>query len=64
MAKIDWADTLIKCQGFKEITRELVERFIEKVTVNSATEITVYFWFGDIFEQEMLDMEGGLLNAV
>jgi len=41
-----------------------VERFIEKVVVKSATEITVYFWFGDIFEQEVPDMERGLLDAV
>ena len=30
MAKIDWADELIKYQGVTEITREIVERFIEK----------------------------------
>ena len=64
MAKIDWADELIKYQGVTEITREIVERFIEKVVVKSATEITVYFWFGDIFEQEVPDMERGLLDAV
>lgn len=64
MAKIDWADELIKYQGVTEITRKIVERFIEKVVVKSATEITVYFWFGDIFEQEVPDMERGLLDAV
>ena len=46
-----------------EITLEFVERFIEKVVVNSSDEITVYFWFEDIFEKEIskkisLDMEG------
>lgn len=63
-AKIDWADELIKNQYFTDITREIVERFIEKVVVNSRTEITVHFWFGDIFEQELLGLEGGSLNAV
>ena len=64
MDKDRWADELIKYQGVTEITREIVERFIEKVVVKSATEITVYFWFGDIFEQEVPDMERGLLDAV
>ncbi len=63
-AKIDWAEELIKCQGITEITREIVDLFIEKVIVKSAEEITVCFWFGDIFEEEMSEMEGGNSDAV
>lgn len=50
--KIDWTEQLIKHKGVTEISRELVELFIEKVIVRSAGEITVCFWFGDIFEEE------------
>lgn len=63
-AKMDWAEELIKHQNFTEINNGIVERFIEKVVVTSSTEITVFFWFGDIFEQQITDMEGGLLYAV
>lgn len=50
-AKIDWTEELVKCRGNTEISREIVERFIEKVVVKSADEIEVRFWFGDIFEE-------------
>lgn len=50
-AKIGWTEQLLKCQGITEINRELVELFIEKIIVRSSEEITVCFWFGDIFEE-------------
>lgn len=65
--KMKWAEELIKCQKIKEITRETVDRFIEKIVVNSESEIMVCFWFGDIFEEEMAelsDLERGILDAV
>jgi len=55
--KMDWAEELIKCRRFKKLNQGIVERFIEKVTVNSATEITVTFRFHDIFAEEKT--EGG-----
>lgn len=63
-AKLDWAEGLIKYQGIKEINREIVERFIEKVTVKSPTEIEVCFWFGDMFQESEMHMEGGLSYAI
>lgn len=63
-AKMDWAEQLIKCQGITEINREIVDMFIEKVVVKSAEEITVCFWFGDIFEEELSEMERGSLDAL
>ena len=36
----------------------------EKVIVKSYQEITVCFWFGDIFQEEISNLEGGLANAV
>jgi len=63
-AKIDWAEQLVKCQGITEINREIVDLFIEKVVVKSAEEITVSFWFGDIFEKEISEMERGSSDAV
>lgn len=65
--KMKWAEELIKCQKIKEITRETVDRFIEKIVVNSESEIMVCFWFGDIFEEEMAelsDLERGILDEV
>lgn len=55
--KMDWAEQLTKCQGIIELNREIVEALIEKIVINSSREITVYFWFGDIFEEEINDME-------
>ena len=66
-AKMEWAEELIKCQKITEITKGIVERFIEKIVVESGSEITVCFWFGDIFEEEVLDLSGlerGILDAV
>lgn len=63
-AKIDWAEQLVKCQGITEINREIADMFIEKVVVKSAEEITVCFWFGDIFEKEISEMERGSSDAV
>lgn len=65
--KMEWAEKLIKCQKITEITREIVDRFIESIVVESKSEITVCFWFGDIFEEEMAelsDLERGALDAV
>lgn len=66
-AKMEWAEELIKCQKITEITKGIVERFIEKIVVESGSEIMVCFWFGDIFEEEVLDLSGlerGILDAV
>lgn len=66
-AKMEWAEELIKCQKVTEITREIVDRFIEKIVVESKSEIMVCFWFGDIFEEEILDLsnlERGILDAI
>ena len=63
-AKIDWGEELIKYQNFTTITNEIADRFIDRVIVKSYREITVIFWFGDIFEQELLEEEGGLNYAV
>lgn len=63
-AKMDWAEELIQCQKFTEINRGIVERFIDKVIVTSRYEITVVFWFGDLFEQEISDMERGISYAI
>lgn len=63
-AKIDWGEELIKYQNFKTITNEIADRFIERVIVKSYREITVIFWFGDIFERELLEEEGGLSYAI
>ena len=52
-AKIDWSEELIKHQKFTTITKEIADRFIEKVIIKSYQEITVIFWFGDIFQSEM-----------
>lgn len=62
--KMDWAEELLKYQNFTEITKEIVERFIQKISVRSCQEITVYFWFGDIFQREIDQMEGGISNAI
>lgn len=63
-AKLDWGEDLIKYQNFTTITNEIADRFIERVLVKSYREITVIFWFGDIFEQELLEVEGGLSYAI
>lgn len=63
-AKMDWAEELLKYQNFTTVTKELVDRFIEKVIVKSYQEITVCFWFGDIFREEISNLEGGLANAI
>lgn len=55
---------MLKYQNFTTVTKELVDRFIEKVIVKSYQEITVCFWFGDIFREEISNLEGGLVNAV
>lgn len=63
-AKMDWAEELLKYQNFTTITKGIVDRFIERVLVKSCEEITVCFWFGDIFQKEILNLEGGLAHAV
>lgn len=63
-AKMDWAEELLKYQNFTTVTKEIADRFIERVTVKSYREITVFFWFGDIFRENMQDMEGGLAHAI
>lgn len=63
-AKLDWAEGLIKYQNIKEINRGIIERFIEKVIVKSPTEIEVCFWFGDMFQESEMHMEGGLSYAI
>ena len=56
---MDWVEELLKYQNFTEITREIVDQFIEKVFVKNHREIEVFFWFGDIFRREIDHMEGG-----
>lgn len=63
-AKMDWAEELLKYQNFTTVTKGLVDRFIEKVVVKNYQEITVYFWFGDIFQEELSNLEGGAVYAV
>ncbi len=63
-AKIDWGEELIKHQNFTTITKEIADRFIERVIIKSYQEITVIFWFGDIFLSELLEEEGGLSYAI
>lgn len=63
-AKRDWAEELIKYQNITTITKEIADRFIEKVLVRSYREITVIFWFEDIFQRELPELEGGLRYAV
>ena len=62
--KMDWAEAVLKYQNFTSITKGLVDRFIEKVEVKSYQEITVCFWFGDIFQEELSDLEGGFAYAI
>lgn len=62
--KMDWAEELLKHQNFTTITKGIADRFIEKVLVKNRDEITVSFWFGDIFQKEIAGMEGGLVYAV
>lgn len=57
--KIDWADALIKCRRFKNLNKGIVERFIEKIIVKSGKEVTVIFWFHDIFTEAISGQEGG-----
>ena len=61
---MDWAEALVRYQNFTEVNREMVECFIDKVIVRSAFEITVIFWFGDIFDQEISQSERGDSYAV
>lgn len=63
-AKIDWGEELIKYQNFTTITNEIADRFIDRIIVKSYCEIIVIFWFGDIFEHELLEKEGGLSYAI
>lgn len=63
-ARMDWAEELLKYQNFTEITREIVEQFIEKVFVENYRKIEVSFWFGDLFQREMDHMEGGPSDAI
>ncbi|MFR3141988.1 MAG: hypothetical protein ACLTPC_19020 [Lacrimispora saccharolytica] len=54
---------MIKYQNFDTVTKDLVDRFIDKVIVESSKEITVVFWFGDTFE-ELSGIKGELSYAV
>lgn len=63
-AKMDWTEALLKYQNFTEITREIVEQFIERVFVKNYREIEVSFWFGDIFQREIDCMEGGSSDGI
>ena len=58
-AKIDWADALIKCRRFRTLNEGMVGRFIEKILVKSAKELTVIFWFRDIFAEEFSKYQEG-----
>lgn len=63
-AKMDWAHGLLTYQDFSKIDKTIVERFIQKIIVLSSEEIEVEFWFGDIFDEEIVSVEGGLPYAV
>lgn len=62
--RMDWAEELLQYQNFTEITKEMVEQFIEKVFVKNYREIEVSFWFGDLFQGEIDVVEGGTSNAI
>lgn len=63
-AKIDWGEELIRYQNFTTITNQIAERFIDRVIVKNQQEIEVLFWFGDTFEHEFFEEEGGLHYAI
>lgn len=63
-AKIDWGEELIRYQNFTTITNEIAERFIDRVIVKNYQEIEVLFWFGDTFEHELFEEEGGMGYAI
>ena len=63
-AKIDWGEELIRYQNFTTITNEIAERFIDRVIVKNYQEIEVLFWFGDTFEHELFEEEGGMDYAI
>lgn len=59
--KLDWIEELLKYQHNVELTKDIVNRLIQKILVKSNGEFVVCFWFGDIFEDAM--GEGGILYA-
>lgn len=60
--KLDWIEELLKYQHNMELTKEMVNRLIQKVVVKSSGEFLVCFWFGDIFEDEI--DQGGVSYAI
>ena len=66
---MDWTEELLKYQRFQKIEKGIADRFIEKITVYSKDYVEIVFWFGDLFEKElvfykMLDQEPLIFNAV
>lgn len=51
--RIEWSRQLLQHTEIKEITRGIVENFIEGIYIYSKTEIEIKFWFSDIFEKEL-----------
>lgn len=51
--RIEWGDQLLRHTKLEEITREIVENFIEGIYIYSKTELEIKFWFADIFEKGM-----------
>ena len=51
--RIEWGRQLLHHTKLEEITREIVENFIEGIYIYSKTELEIKFWFADIFEKGM-----------
>lgn len=57
--RIEWSRQLLQHTKLKEITKGMVENFIEGIYIYSKTEIEIQFWFADIFENALLEEEVG-----
>lgn len=55
--RIEWSRQLLQHTKLKEVTKGVVENFIEGIYVYSETEIEIQFWFADIFETALLEEE-------
>lgn len=51
--RMEWSRQLLQHTEINEITRGIVENFIEGIYIYSKTEIEIKFWFSDIFEKEL-----------
>lgn len=55
--RMEWSHQLLQYTEVKEITRGIVESFVEGIYIYSKTEIEIKFWFSDIFEKELWEEE-------